>query len=278
MDRRSLQTPRTSRGLVEPGWSAARKSVRLPKWLLAALLYVMVFELLILTQLLLRREGTSADVANSAKETSTVQTPTSVPVALASTSTPIGEPRPAATSLPAATSMPAATPTAPPPTPTISPTPEPSPTERPLNVAQAQNPAPPRAALPPAEQPPAPAPPAAKSVVAESPASGLGPEGAIRRHYELINERRYDEGYTLMSSSLQALNSRDEYRAWFAGKLGIVVESVGLVSQEGGLAIVDSVVLSTDRIGQQVAQQRVSERFTLVLEGGSWRIARVTRL
>jgi hypothetical protein len=57
-----------------------------------------------------------------------------------------------------------------------------------------------------------------------------------------------------------------------------VVESVGLVSQEAGLAVVDSVVLSTDRIGQQVVQQRVSERFTLVLEGGSWRIARVTRL
>jgi len=272
MDRRSFQTHRTSRGLVEPGWSTARKSVRLPKWLLAALLYVMVLELLILSQLLLRREGTSADVASSAKETSTVQTPTSVPVALASTSTPIGEPRPTATSLPVTT------PTAPPPTATTSPPAEPTPTERPPTVAQAQKSAPPRAALSPAKQPPAPPPPAAKSVVAESPASGLGPEGAIRRHYELINERRYDEGYNLMSSSLQALNSRDEYRAWFAGKVGIVVESVGLVSQEGGLAVVDTVVLSTDRIGQQVAQQRVSERFTLVLEGGNWRIARVTRL
>lgn len=104
------------------------------------------------------------------------------------------------------------------------------------------------------------------------------PLETIRQHYRLIDLRRFEEGYELMSGGLRAAHSLAVYRSWFANKVGLVTEQVWLVSSTDTRAIVESVVESSDRVGDEVLTQRVSERFSLVLEDRVWRIERVTRL
>jgi hypothetical protein len=94
----------------------------------------------------------------------------------------------------------------------------------------------------------------------------------------LINARRYDEGYQLMSASLRSLNSPAAYRGWFANKVGLAVISTTLVDAGAQRAVVEAVVDTTDRAGSATVTSRVAERFQLVVEDGAWRIASVTRL
>jgi hypothetical protein len=130
------------------------------------------------------------------------------------------------------------------------------------------------AAVPTAPQPT----PMPSQAAGEAAAASLGPADAIRLHYRLIDERRYDEGYQLMSARLRAQHSPAAYQGWFANKVSLRTVSVEIVSQEGGRAVVESVVDTTDRVGGRVVEQRVAERFDMLLEDGRWRIDRVTRL
>jgi S1-C subfamily serine protease len=119
---------------------------------------------------------------------------------------------------------------------------------------------------------------AARPTTTASASPSLGPTETIRQHYALIDARRYDEGYQLMSANLRSLNSPAAYRSWFANKVGLAVISTNLVVEGDQRAVVEAVVDSTDRVGDATATRRVAERFQLVLEGGSWRIASVARL
>ena len=100
----------------------------------------------------------------------------------------------------------------------------------------------------------------------------------IRRHYALIDARRYVDGYALMDAHLRSLNSPADYAGWFANKVSITPLSVDLVSQTDNQAVVRSVVQTTDRVNGQEVTTQVAEQFVLRNEDGAWRIDQVSRL
>jgi len=120
-------------------------------------------------------------------------------------------------------------------------------------------------------------PSATAAAVAESATVGA-PVATIREHYALIDGKRFDDGYELMSSQLRSLNSRADYASWFTNKVSIRALSVDLVSETGDQAVVRSVVATTDRVNGVETAATVSEEFNLRRERGAWRIDRVRRL
>jgi hypothetical protein len=94
----------------------------------------------------------------------------------------------------------------------------------------------------------------------------------------LINNKRYDAGYALMSARLRTVNSPADYASWFTNKVAINPVSVELISQSDSQAIVRSVVETTDRVAGAERTARVAEEFVMRYEDGAWRIDRVTRL
>lgn len=194
----------------------------------------------------------------------------------------------AATAVPAAAATPApkVQPATPPPArPTATPLPpRPTPT-RPLAIVVPTSP-PPTAPVPtsaPAVAPPAaptsaPTPPPAPAPPPRTAAPTPDPAATILQHYELIDSRRYDQGYELMSSRLRAANSPAVYRSWFQNKIGLQPLSVEVVSRDTTTAVIRALVRSSDRVNGQEVTQDVAEQFVLRLEDGAWRIDQVTRL
>ena len=142
--------------------------------------------------------------------------------------------------------------------------PTPQPTARPTPRPTAQ-PIPPRAAA--AAQP------------ASGPAVASGsPADTIRQHYALINAGDNVNGYQLMDTHLQSLNTPAAFASWFANKVSVQPLSIDVVSQTSTRAVVRAVVLSTDRVNGQNVTSQVTEQFVLVPESGAWRIDQVTPL
>jgi hypothetical protein len=158
------------------------------------------------------------------------------------------------------------------------------PTLAPTRAVAAQAPAPTaqptlQPTVPPTTRP-TPEPTAQPTAVPSTPvqAAAGSPVGTIRRHYALIDARRYADGYALMDAHLRSLNSPADYAGWFANKVSITPLSVDLVSQTDNQAVVRSVVQTTDRINGQEVTTQVAEQFVLRNEDGAWRIDQVSRL
>ena len=147
--------------------------------------------------------------------------------------------------------------------------PAPAPTARPT----------PQPTVPPTTRP-TPEPTARPTTVPSTPvqAAAGSPVDTIRRHYALIDARRYADGYALMDAHLRSLNAPADYAGWFANKVSIAPLSVDLVSRTDNQAVVRSVVQTTDRVNGQEVTTQVAEQFVLRYEDGAWRIDQVSRL
>jgi tetratricopeptide (TPR) repeat protein len=106
----------------------------------------------------------------------------------------------------------------------------------------------------------------------------IAPTDIARLHYQAINDRRYDNGYALLSARLQKQSSRSDYQSWFVNKASIKAENSTLVSEDQGRALVEAVADSTDRVNGQLVRRRFVERFALLLENGAWRIDEVNAI
>src|SRR5579859_7085371 len=131
----------------------------------------------------------------------------------------------------------------------------------------AQATAPPRAAPPPTAVPALPALPAAGA-----------PTDLPRLHYQAINDRRYTDGYALLSARLRTQSSLSVYQGWFVNKVSIRAENSTLVSRAANQALVEAVADSSDRIDGEVLRRRYVERFSLVFENNAWKIDAVSQV
>lgn len=109
-------------------------------------------------------------------------------------------------------------------------------------------------------------------------AAAPSPQQTITNHYAAINDRRFSDGYQLMSAHLRSLNSPADYASWFVDKISIHPLSIQVVSQTADAAVVHSVVETTDRVNGRNTTTQVAEEFDLIRENGAWRIDRVQRL
>ncbi|MGV8125262.1 MAG: hypothetical protein AB2L14_36400 [Candidatus Xenobiia bacterium LiM19] len=103
--------------------------------------------------------------------------------------------------------------------------------------------------------------------------SPTGPEDMVKRYYQLINEKRYDEAFAMRSSS--STSSRDEFINTWKNNLSIMpeIESVSTPNSSGNESVVSCRLYVVDySISSGLEESSTYKaRINLQFENGSWR-------
>ncbi|MBI3966579.1 MAG: hypothetical protein HY329_13175 [Chloroflexi bacterium] len=142
-----------------------------------------------------------------------------------------------------------------------------TPTPAPQVTALAQAPSSPSnpAAATPAQAPPAPT---------TSPAAVASAE-TTRRYYELVDSRRFEDAYTLMSGNIQQYTPLATYQRWFRDKRTIQLKAIERIVDSDDRAAVTVVVFSSDLVDGEQIDRDYRETWQLVRENGGWKLDRV---
>jgi hypothetical protein len=120
-----------------------------------------------------------------------------------------------------------------------------------------------------AASPPAPA----TAVPPIAPSDALGPEATIRTYYSLVSVRDFPGAYRLMATRITNETGQVGFAGWFANKHSLDVRSIRIDTLSATEAVIAVSVTSDDTIGEAEQIADYVDRWTVILEGGEWRLA-----
>jgi hypothetical protein len=97
----------------------------------------------------------------------------------------------------------------------------------------------------------------------------LTPVEIVSLFYSLIDQRRFDEAYALLSTRFKAQGTREAFRAGYLTTQGVYVERVQVGSTPSNVQVS---ILATDLINGQRTVRRFAGTWDLVEEQGMWKL------
>lgn len=96
------------------------------------------------------------------------------------------------------------------------------------------------------------------------------PEETVILFYSLLDQKAYEAAYGLLSSAFKARGTLEGFRAGYATTTGVYVESAR--TSAGSASTVNVSILATDLVQGRTIVQRFTGSWTVVQEGGSWKL------